>query len=128
MNQPFIPSISYNRFKKIILEIHNQEGNIGVARDLMNSKINESGKSFTFDVFMSICKNYNLDFKYNQKNEDGIINYEIIIMKSGYNYLTMKYNNEKKDITLDLAKELYSVLKIQLLNEYFIKNVESKNI
>jgi hypothetical protein len=124
MKTKFIPYINSKKFRETIFEIHNKEGNIALSRNIVNSLISEIDETIFKDTFLKLCKKFKVDYECYQINENDKVFFEITVLKSGLEYSKMKFHDKKTDITKDLAQELFKVVTIQIMNDYFINNAK----
>lgn len=111
--------INKKNFEKKVLEIQNNEGSNTLVVNTIDKKIQHCN---IYASFLDICKEYNVEFDFFQKENEFIIT----IIINGYESQSMSYADRDKDISIDLASILYCELSIQIRNEDFIQKINLK--
>jgi hypothetical protein len=112
-------NINRKNFENRVLEIQNNEGNNVLIVNTIDKKIQHSN---IYKSFLEICKEYNVEFNFFQKENEFIIT----IITNGYESQSMSYADKNKDISIDLASILYRELSIQIRNKDFIQKINLK--
>ncbi len=123
MNLDFSPVIDKKSFGERILAIQSNEGN-SFAR-MIGLEINGHESSHLFEVFMNACERHHITLKSSEKEHQDKKLYEVSILVNNLNHSSILYQSPGKDITRELADELYSVLGQQLKNELFIEEIKA---
>jgi hypothetical protein len=121
MSQAFTPNINKKAFADTISQIQKQEGNNIVTLRAIQSKMDEYVGLHLYDVFIQICKQYNIDFCSDETNSHT---FTITINVNNRPHSLLTYHEQGKDIAATLAKSLYSILATQISNELFVHNVK----
>jgi hypothetical protein len=124
MEKEFVPNINKKRFAEIVSEIPNYEGNIKLSRLVMKSKISSYKELFSYEIFIDICREYNIDYQCLEIIDGDHVSFKIVILQNRIEDQSMSYKDQSKDITKDLAHALYTALSIQLENEMFINDIK----
>lgn len=121
MKQPFSPNINHAVFKNTIYRIQENEGNsyrIDIIRDLLAKVDNRN----FYDGFITLCAEWNVSVVSYKETVNGIDTYKVELRFNGYDYSSVTYADAAKDITEDLARNLYRLLGTQINNEQYLNN------
>jgi hypothetical protein len=124
MTREFAPNINRKIFADTILQIQDNEGNNVTVVRAIQSKIADYKGAYLYDAFINICKEYKIDFQCYEICNENLSSFKIVTRQNQHEDYTLSYRDRDKDIASDLARQLYSTLAVQILNDTFIKSVK----
>lgn len=123
MTEEFIPKINRALFKQLILNKQDNEGHNALVVSSLQKLIAASDKISFFDVFIGICKDYNITFSFLKQNQS----FKIVLFVNGREAQRYEYLDPDTDITTPFARILYLELATQILNADFVEKVKKGN-
>lgn len=123
MTEEFIPKINHVLFKQLVLKIQDNEGNNSLVVTTVQKLITASDQTRFFDVFIGICKDYNVTYSFLKQSHS----FKIVLFVNGRESQWYEYQDADTDITTPFTGILYQELATQILNTDFIEKVKKGN-